>query len=146
MEGDPCFRGKKISASVFLPTPSAWRATEDGRKVVDCHRRFLPTPSAWRATLCRANGNHLSLYFYPRPPHGGRRWGSEISTARHDFYPRPPHGGRQWSQSSDKHSFKFLPTPSAWRATIGVSLYIVVIAISTHALRMEGDTGAKRRG
>ena len=32
-----------------------------------------------------------------------------------------------------------LPTPSAWRATIGVSLYIVVIAISTHALRMEGD-------
>ena len=57
--------------TVFLPTPSARRATRSFVKITS-PLEFLPTPSARRAT--RAFETH-------RRPHG-------------DFYPRPPRGGR----------------------------------------------------
>ena len=34
------------------------------------------------------------LYFYPRPPGGGRRRSSTRTRPRCNFYPRPPGGGR----------------------------------------------------
>ena len=34
------------------------------------------------------------------------------------FYPRPPHGGRLPDQVSNVELVGFLPTPSAWRATL----------------------------
>ena len=39
--------------------------------VVFCE--FLSTPSARRATFSRRSGCAWSIYFYPRPPRGGRR-------------------------------------------------------------------------
>ena len=57
------------------------------------------------------------LYFYPRPPHGGRPAQKGGDKFVLDFYPRPPHGGRR--------------RPAEPRQK-GVS-------ISIHALRMEGD-------
>ena len=57
-----------------------------------------------------------------------------------DFYPRPPHGGRQKRKEKNNVDYKFLPTPSAWRATVYCPLPICKFTrISTHALRMEGD-------
>ena len=44
MEGDVS-RQAKVADGVISTHALTWRATEDGRKVVDCHRRFLPTPS-----------------------------------------------------------------------------------------------------
>ena len=87
-------------------------------------------PRAWTSTL----------YFYPRPPRGGRhyvllpvnvqfaisihalreegdeRWAERYSSLR-NFYPRPPRGGRP---RNDKHSCR-------------------KHSISIHALREEGD-------
>ena len=59
-----------------------------------------------------------ALHFYPRPPRGGRlHFLRQTSGAVSDFYPRPPRGGR-------------LSTPCG---------YGLVVQISIHALREEGD-------
>ena len=83
----------KVSG-LFLPTPSARRATEFFL-ADQCAEKFLPTPSARRATPCAAARGLTASNFYPRPPRGGRL-----------------------------------------AAPVGV---IHDVAISTHALREEGD-------
>ena len=57
------------------------------------------------------------MYFYPRPPRGGRR--------------RTPQRGSAYTQ--------FLSTPSARRATSCAGHQIAETRISIHALREEGD-------
>ena len=49
MEGDLVIPSPIACADVFLPTPSAWRATSAILKYPSV-LKFLPTPSAWRAT------------------------------------------------------------------------------------------------
>ena len=39
----------------------------------------------------------IRLYFYPRPPRGGRRVFFKYRRPANYFYPRPPRGGRQGS-------------------------------------------------
>ena len=101
---------------------------------------FLSTPSARRATWAALSRLPRPLYFYPRPPRGGRRsWPhkrghkNEISihalreegdqeekqchTEGLYFYPRPPRGGRRGSRRRNSKSTQFLSTPSARRAT-----------------------------
>ena len=83
-----------IPARIFLSTPSARRATEDSHHPLSIH-----------------------LYFYPRPPRGGRPGvkGGEAGTAL------------------------FLSTPSARRATSAARDMGDSMEISIHALREEGD-------
>ena len=38
--------------------------------------------------------NPLGIYFYPRPPRGGRPHSEALTWSEYDFYPRPPRGGR----------------------------------------------------
>ena len=59
----------------------------------------------------------IRLYFYPRPPRGGRRQNGRREHSDAYFYPRPPRGGRLAEYAFAKH----LPE------------------ISIHALREEGD-------
>ena len=126
----------------FLPTPSARRATQISRFAWDTYE-FLPTPSARRATRMRWMEVLRSFYFYPRPPRGGRHGGrpgagrfGAISThaLREEgdrihrpsgnrsgyFYPRPPRGGRPDAAIRPRRHKRFLPTPSARRATANV--------------------------
>ena len=86
---------------------------------------FLPTPSARRATAGMSTRCAATAYFYPRPPRGGRRSPPPSpARGRRYFYPRPPRGGRpSWAAV----------TVWAW-------------AISTHALREEGDVCASWAG
>ena len=121
MEGDVARSPPFASVTEFLSTPSAWRAT-GGRNVLGAARKlFLSTPSAWRATQAHHPHRQCTAHFYPRPPHGGRR-----------FIP----GGASSSGI-------FLSTPSAWRATRGGFSWIPILpGISIHALRMEGDAAA----
>ena len=63
------------------------------------------------------------LYFYPRPPRGGRRHGCRHHHVRYYFYPRPPRGGRLVQLPA------LLPN--------GI--------ISIHALREEGDVTTPKR-
>ena len=78
--------------------------------------KFLPTPSARRAT--KVNGVALAIaQFLPTPS-------SRRATAHTVGQPK---------------SSEFLPTPSARRATRNVGIHAVLLSISTHALREEGD-------
>ena len=58
------------------------------------------------------------LYFYPRPPGGGRRRNDRkpMVCGRY-FYPRPPGGGRLGKRLVLRNLLQFLSTPSGWRAT-----------------------------
>ena len=124
----------------FLSTPSARRATSPHFFVLVARRVFLSTPSARRATdgdtasirllgisihalrkegdpPCPLGRGSIAVYFYPRPPQGGRPrltpsrpatcsisihalrkegdcTSSPTSSAAVNFYPRPPQGGR----------------------------------------------------
>ena len=123
----------------FLSTPSARRATWDelaawGELDISIHalreEGDLPRPS-------KSAGR---IYFYPRPPRGGRRLRWTACLWSGDFYPRPPRGGRPdrlvtlpLGQTISIHALReegdgtdgrigmyveeFLSTPSARRAT-----------------------------
>ena len=66
--------------------------------------------------MFRSTGK-LTIYFYPRPPRGGRHRIRKIVIQFDYFYPRPPRGGRP-------DHFRDAETR---------------IQISIHALREEGD-------
>ena len=79
----------------FLSTPSARRATRDfGVSELD-YIQFLSTPSARRATSLAACSRPCLMYFYPRPPRGGRPVRADLGVGDQNFYPRPPRGGRR---------------------------------------------------
>ena len=94
-EGDQLGQYYLVPFKQFLSTPSARRATKcrgemqpGGLISIHALREegdptnlaaftdreiFLSTPSARRATSCSARVIGWSIYFYPRPPRGGRR-------------------------------------------------------------------------
>ena len=81
-------------AKTFLPTPSAWRATERGRAFLGVAQRFLPTPSAWRATSSLPS-RALPILFLPTPSAWRATFQACLAVpCQSYFYPRPPHGGR----------------------------------------------------
>ena len=117
-EGDIYDDSRAIGGQVFLPTPSARRATPSGTTCMIGWWRFLPTPSARRATPTASAARCPLWDFYPRPPRGGRlavpweatnkplflpppsAWRATLSSssqisAPRNFYPRPPRGGRR---------------------------------------------------
>ena len=61
------------------------------------------------------------------------------------FYPRPPRGGRHTTTPSLSQAWIFLSTPSARRATLREPRGDIVAVISIHALREEGDRRFTRR-
>ena len=64
-------QGSDPRDSEFLSTPSGWRATGYIQLYARTHR-FLSTPSGWRATCMVRFRGRTYVYFYPRPPGGGR--------------------------------------------------------------------------
>ena len=131
---------------------------------------FLSTPSVWRATYHLFSDCLYRSDFYPRPPGGGRRDLSLRCRSQKDFYPRPPGGGRRrggfrersgnqkflstpsgWRATSMSPSTTgivpgFLSTPSGWRATLHEYGQRKAMAISIHALRVEGDNWSAGAG
>src|SRR5699024_1933578 len=104
---------------------------------------FLPTPSARRATAVRhhyADRAAISTHALREEGDTGKRFWTRPST---NFYPRPPRGGRQGGQLHRDHRRRFLPTPSARRATWRRCRHRGPQHISTHALREEGDPQAR---
>ena len=111
---------------------------------------FLSTPSARRATLWGLWMSSTTVYFYPRPPRGGRPLWPVLPGVLLYFYPRPPRGGRHNGHLDlvrlpdiSIHALReegdgrelgrvpnlnlFLSTPSARRATCG---HLVTLLIS----------------
>ena len=129
-------------ARLFLSTPSARRATKAAGQIAKL-MQFLSTPSARRATGWRFRWFEVMLYFYPRPPRGGRPVGRQRRPAHSDFYPRPPRGGRLACKGGKPMKNQFLSTPSARRATERLDEGVGDVVISIHALREEGDTTSR---
>ena len=101
---------------------------------------FLSTPSARRATAAKGQGNiHVQISIHALREEGDQ----DTETGeiyKGDFYPRPPRGGRRDSETNGSKTIKFLSTPSARRATEIWGMGNIIIAISIHALREEGDS------
>ena len=127
----------------FLSTPSARRATRRPDGVLNLHqisihalreegdclsssskRFFMISIHALREegdTAARSFSIE-SIYFYPRPPRGGRPHCRSHFDDLHHFYPRPPRGGRLGTPAFVQKGNKFLSTPSARRATTSAAL------------------------
>ena len=69
--GRPLLKSGFLKISIFLSTPSARRAT-CASSGFTCDAPFLSTPSARRATPAALPLRGAAIYFYPRPPRGGR--------------------------------------------------------------------------
>ena len=129
------YRTRHIS---FLSTPSARRATE-------CHalgavrRIFLSTPSARRATFFGKSFIGLCLISIHALREEGDHRPWALGRSALYFYPRPPRGGRPSCQFLVVLLYLFLSTPSARRATFRSLISILLFCISIHALREEGD-------
>ena len=110
----------------------------------------------------RRSMSAFTMYFYPRPPRGGRRAGSVRGMAVNLFLSTPSARRATWGADSDSGRTGFLSTPSARRATPGChdqcERYAEFLStpsarratrsignreaqsiISIHALREEGD-------
>ena len=107
---------------------------------------FLSTPSGWRATYLPFYITSPLNNFYPRPPGGGRLLPHRYTRILlRDFYPRPPGGGRPGGLTCCVAIAEFLSTPSGWRATVREKGCRIAAIISIHALRVEGDKLHARR-
>ena len=100
----------------------------------------------------RGEGDFLLLtlalsksYFNPRPPWGGRpQRDNNLRSIRRNFNPRPPWGGRPLDLFIiNTLTLGFQSTPSVGRATIFSRMIKLLILISIHALRGEGDKERK---
>ena len=84
-------------------------------------------------------GCYCVKYFYPRPPGGGRL--EYINKKVNEFkFLSTPSGWRATTRFSDiSATVIFLSTPSGWRATADLRDDAQSLYISIHALRVEGD-------
>ena len=105
-----------LTTAIFLSTPSARRATGSPERVPD-HRNISIHALREEGDSAGAVVPAFLLYFYPRPPRGGRRLIAKIGSL----------------------IISFLSTPSARRATDTSMGVYTLRAISIHALREEGD-------
>ena len=139
-EGDSVWLRSASGCGYFYPRPP--RGGRPGLLGIPVDSGgFLPTPSARRATISSASACCLTRDFYPRPPRGGRLHSGRWRILWSNFYPRPPRGGRLAARIKALAKQKFLPTPSARRATKHHKIIHAPHVISTHALREEGDGG-----
>ncbi len=102
---------------------------------------FLSTPSARRATII---AGCCPLLWIAISIHALREEGDVVyerfrSLSIVYFYPRPPRGGRPSPSALHSTSQVFLSTPSARRATLRLIILYAFLRISIHALREEGD-------
>ena len=96
-EGDVVGDWVLLARMQFLSTPSARRATASSCKLLPY---FIISIHALReeGDLGFTPTSSQTIYFYPRPPRGGRPYAAGRGAAHHYFYPRPPRGGRQQKQ------------------------------------------------
>mgnify|MGYP006927231158 CR=1 FL=1 len=83
------------------------------------------------------------LYFYPRPPGGGRPGAQPIPALAGAFLSTPSGWRATYEVLCKLAAFLFLSTPSGWRATHAKALRQDGHGISIHALRVEGDNTLK---
>ena len=146
----------------FLSTPSVWRATAATNATITAGVQFLSTPSVWRATrwarcfpvpsfisihALRVEGDRAAIVFvvlvlisiHALRVEGDRRWRSPAGQKRRFLSTPSVWRATVKAQRYGQARLKFLSTPSVWRATLLALEHGVVLNISIHALRVEGD-------
>ena len=140
VEGDLITPCKRVLLTVFLSTPSGWRATLHNQRKLSGGRRFYPRPpGGGRRVFSRFTGVFRQVSIHALRVEGDQQRSLHLTLRRVSihalrvegdcrteaewwrrscFYPRPPGGGRQ-----------------LWVIKAGA-----VNLISIHALRVEGDT------
>ena len=125
----------------FLSTSPVWGTTSAVVARSIRSKLFLSTSPVWGTTISNAVSPvaiiisiHVprvgddpllclyytyTLYFYPRPPCGGRPTSSSAGVYQANyFYPRPPCGGRRAGQVHSRfHLVEFLSTSPVWGTT-----------------------------
>ena len=118
-EGDPLSIGNCNAASLFLSTPSARRATVNGSYSMPCSIISIHAlrEEGDSSKVDRADRRSL-ISIHALREEGDKALGT---LCRHKlyFYPRPPRGGRRHWHIGHKRTLQFLSTPSARRATVG---------------------------
>ena len=136
-------RGFAISTQKFLPTPSARRATRVLPEIVP-GSRFLPTPSARRATGRKVIFNCYGyISTHALREEGDRRFGVLLPRFQISTHALREEGD-VYTDLDEALATRFLPTPSARRATCAPLFPRRFPQISTHALREEGDSWARQ--
>ncbi len=102
VEGDTRRTASELHNPYFYPRPPGGGRQATGSRRI-AQSVFLSTPSGWRATGAeQSDADGGRSHFYPRPPGGGRPLKCTQRDLRKHFYPRPPGGGRQF-QSEQNH-------------------------------------------
>src|SRR5699024_9307564 len=125
---------------LFLPTPSARRATSAGSELLSALGDFYPRPPrGGRRDAAKVATNYITISTHALREEGDRgnaynadnvtlflptpsasratRWPCPSAPLPRNFYPRHPRGGRPYSRRGPLSGREFLPTPSASRAT-----------------------------
>ena len=140
MEGDAYSTMLFSTIKSFQSTPSAWRETLLVFLHILIHREFQSTPSAWRETTIATTQGTIDRDFNPLPPHGGRHCHAcGLWLQRFYFNPLPPHGGRPWRNTANDRYQHFNPLPPHGGRRYNIYSCSIVLIISIHSLRMEGD-------
>ena len=129
-----------ITGGVFLSTPSVRRTTQGAVFAFGEIVYFYPRPPCGGRQARPPVRPASAVDFYPRPPCGGRHFSRISRGSRSNFYPRPPCGGRPFNSSTLARQYSFLSTPSVRRATSLSNYSDSAFTISIHALRAEGDS------
>ena len=106
-----------------------------------CH--FYPRPPGGGRPWTSRTAGLTAHYFYPRPPGGGRHHGLLLLSFNFYFYPRPPGGGRRRGRERLPSIKNFYPRPPGGGRPCHVGRLSRLHGISIHALRVEGDQGAR---
>ena len=124
----------------FLPTPSARRATNPGgigHSWVKISTHALREEGDAKQMETQLSDQAISTHALREEGDGTNVQYGDGTT---NFYPRPPRGGRHPGRYRRRRAARFLPTPSARRATHRYRVAVLGYPlISTHALREEGD-------
>ena len=121
MEGDALLLGGFLENFTFQSTPSVWRETSRRRTFPDSQQRISIHSLRMEGDFVLFEVHHITCYFNPLPPYGGRR------LIRYPF--------------SRIHAFQ--STPSVWRETFSGTKTGLERRISIHSLRMEGDRASR---
>ena len=124
---------RKISTHALREEGDQWPGTKDLSVRISTHALRE------EGDKCRpAPHNHL-VYFYPRPPRGGRLESGFDGMVCYHFYPRPPRGGRRGRRAPVLRQPDFYPRPPRGGRPADHGSVDRNRSISTHALREEGD-------
>ena len=90
--------------------------------------------------VTRAIKEQWPTYFYPRPPRGGRQSSSNLREHRVQFLSTPSARRATWCVRASRMSeFNFYPRPPRGGRQESACDCVVLLFISIHALREEGD-------